>query len=63
MSEVEDLRSTTIDFPDIRYREQKEEAFANLKQHNVPQVLEDLLNKACRVKPDDLFGYMVETNG
>ena len=52
-------RATTIDFPEVRHRSRKEEAFAQLKKHNVPEILEEVLNKACRVQPDDLFGYMV----
>lgn len=58
-SKSQPLRTTTIDFPEIRNKAKKEEAFAQLKKHNVPEILEEVLNKACRVKPDDLFGYMV----
>jgi hypothetical protein len=52
-------RARGIEFPRLKYRRQKEEAVAHLQELNVPGVLEELLNKVCRLNPDDLFGYMV----
>lgn len=54
-------RSGGIEFPALKYRQQKQEAIARLREHDIPNVLEDLLNKACKLNPDDLFGYMVST--
>ena len=58
-SKNQSMRTTTIDFPEIKHKSVKDEAFAQLKRLNVPEVLEEVLNKACKLKPDDLFGYMV----
>ena len=52
-------RAIGIDFPEVKQRKEKEEAVARLKTLKIPEVLEELLNKACRLKPDDLFGYLV----
>lgn len=52
-------RSTGIDFPEIKRKNEKEEAIAHLQELHIPEILEELLNKACKVKPDDVFGYMV----
>ena len=52
-----------VEFPRMSYRQQKEEAVARLQELNVAGILEELLNKACRFNPDDLFGYMVSTLG
>lgn len=48
-----------MEFPKIKHRQQKEEAVARFQELNVAGILEELLNKACRLNPDDLFGYMV----
>lgn len=53
-------RSTGIDFPEIKRKNEKEEAIAHLQELHIPEILEELLNKACKVKPDDVFGYMSE---
>ena len=55
-------RAIGIDFPEVKKRQEKEEAVARLNAFKIPEVLEELLNKACRLKPDDLFGYMVNTH-
>lgn len=52
-------RTRGIEFPAVKYGRRKEEAVARLREHNVPEILEGLLNKACKLNPDDLFGYMV----
>ncbi len=54
-------RPRTIDFPELKCKNEKMEALETLKKNNVPTVLEDLLNKICTVKPGDMYGYMVRT--
>ena len=56
-------RPRSLDFPELKHKSEKMEAFENLQKNNVPSVLEDLLNKMCRVKPSDMYGYMVCTCG
>ena len=50
-----------MEFPELKHRSEKLEAFENLQRNNVPTVLEDVLNKICRIKPDDMYGYLVRT--
>lgn len=52
-------RPRKIDFPAVRREREKEKAIARLQEHNIAEILENLLNKACKLKPDDLYGYMV----
>ena len=52
-------RPRKIDFPAVRREREKEKAIARLKEYNIAEILENLLNKACKLKPDDLYGYMV----
>lgn len=53
------LRSRRLDFPELKNKREKEQAVAHFQKLNVPEKLEELLNKACTIKPDDLYGYMV----
>lgn len=51
--------TTGIGFPDVRYKERKEQAVAFYKENKIPETLEKMLNVMYLARPKDLYGYMV----
>lgn len=46
-------------FPEMKHKAVKTEALAYYQRHGVSEALEGLLNRMYKVKPEDIYGYMV----